>query len=235
MHIIGFLFTLAFFASLATAQSAPPQKQQEPWNFLVVEQNNTVGVRNIRKLEGDWVTFQLLNGYMPDGKQLDTGRVAGMTAYNVLHECGTQSGFLIWGTASDLRGQILFEHTFEPPSAVHVSSRTGLDLAVAAVCRPDQGKGLYLGEQVPAKDEISLVCKLQENEREIIVRFSESQGTVNGNAAVISPNSIQYSRETNGKVTSTSINRLTGQLTVQVAGQSRPFLGTCQKAEAKKF
>jgi len=236
LPIIGLLlFVLALSASLATAQTQPPQKQQQPWNFLVAEQNNTVGVRNIRKFEGDWVTFQLLNGYMPDGKQLGTGRVAGMTAYEVLHECGTQSVLLSWGTAIDLRGQILFEHTFEPLPAVHVSSWTGLDLAVAAVCRPDQGKGLYLVEQEPAKDEIWLVCRLQETEREIVVRFSESQRTVNGNAALISPHSIQYSREINGQVTSTSINRLTGQLTVQVAGQSRPFLGTCQQAEARKF
>jgi hypothetical protein len=235
LHILGLLFILGLFAPLATAQTEPSQKQQQPWNFLVAEENNTVGVRNIRKLDAHWVTFQLLNGYMPSGKRLDTGNVVGMTAYNVLYECGTPSVLLIWGTASDVQGKTFFEHTFEPPSAVQVSSWTGLDLAVAAVCRPDQGKGLYLVERVPAKDEVSLVCKLKENEREIVVTFSESQRTVNGNVALISPQSIKYSREANGQVTSTSINRLTGQLTVQVTGQSRPILGTCQKAETKKF
>jgi hypothetical protein len=230
MHIIKLIILLALLLPHAHAQ------QESDWNFLVVKSNNTVAIRGVRKLEGSFVSFSLLNGYLPEGRQLGTGLgLVGLTMYNVIHKCGTASATLIWGSARDIQGQLIFEKTFEPPTEVSVSGSPGLGMAVTAACRTDNGLGMFLTNPEGATDEVTLVCKFTGHENELVVTFSESQRKANGGIAMITQNSIQFSRETDGKVSSISINRLTGQLSLQITGQSQPFFGACSKAEAKKF
>lgn len=204
------------------------------WEFLEMGADQAIAVRGILKHE-DTVFFNLLDGYMPHGKDLGYEKIAGGRIRFLLYSCGSKTAELnhIW--VRDVEAKLFVDKEMRPTMTIPVNGDRGLERATRYVCGDKSAKIFEPINASPApKDLIVLVCTT-ESKRDVVFEVSESSSTVNNGTAVFSKSEITFSRQLNDAVYVTKINRFTGQFRGEDKKNNFVLTGECKQQATKRF
>jgi hypothetical protein len=235
-----FIRTIILVLAMIFAQHA----KAEAWDYLVLEENNVIGVRGVSKLgEGGLarhMSFNLLEGFMPKGKDLGYGKAVGTRIRHVLFGCDSDNVLITGMWVRDVEQNIIEKTEAKSlDSAISVSrnSDPALTRATQYVCGDKSAKLAAPRQSVTKepKDLMHLVCRPVDSDKEFVFGVSYAERTVDGIPAMIDKALIRVSMQVPNDVMIVSINRVTGRFDVESSKDGFLFTGNCDVQTKAKF
>jgi hypothetical protein len=209
----------------------------EEWEFLLVEPSNAIAIREVKQLGDNVISFSMLSGYLPEGRELGVTKVVGSLTRHFFYMCDQPMAILTHSFYRDVEGVEFATQSHQPTLQINVNEETSLKRATRFICG-DKSAKLYIepsAKRPTPTDLLTLVCKFEGEKDDLVFQISEKEQTVNGIQSMFSDAMISFSRETTGGVYVIRINRYSGRFTAEKPKTGMTLSGACMTQQKKQF
>lgn len=119
----------------------PLPTNMEDWQYIRVRNNDTLGFRGFKPLTESDNTFDgvyqvnVLEGWLPGGKDIGFGRLAGTRVRSVMFKCSEPSVMLFGTTVRDLKLNVIYEQPASGAMSLSRKTDVTIDEAISYICR----------------------------------------------------------------------------------------------------